>query len=226
MATAAATASTAASTTAANITAASRSGTQLAGNFNNFLTLLTTQLKNQSPTDPMDTNQMTNQLVQFASVEQQISMNKNLEQMVSLQQAAQFTAAAPMMGQRVEVEGDSLPLQGGGATVRLAPAGSARTANVVISDSAGRTLREAQVPLGQAAQDWRWDGKDTAGRQLPDGAYKVAVSGTNANGGTANAAFTVIGTATAAERVDGTLKLRMGSASFTFDKVRSITSGS
>ncbi|MDN4032164.1 flagellar hook assembly protein FlgD, partial [Chryseobacterium gambrini] len=60
--------------------------TQLAGSFNNFLTLLTTQLKNQSPTDPLDTNEMTAQLVQFASVEQQIAMNGNLESMVSLQQ--------------------------------------------------------------------------------------------------------------------------------------------
>jgi len=225
MATTAAAAATAANSAAIS-SAASKSGTQLAGNFNNFLSLLTTQLKNQSPTDPLDTNQMTNQLVQFASVEQQISMNKNLEQMVSLQQAAQLTAAAPLMGQRVEVEGDSLPLQGGSATVRLPAAGTARTARVAVMDSAGRTLREAQVSLGQAAQDWRWDGKDSAGRQLADGAYTVAVTGTDANGGAASTSFTVVGTATAAERTDGALKLRMGSATYTFDKVRSITSGS
>ena len=90
-------------------------------------------------------------------------------------------------------------------------------------DSAGRTLREAQVSLGQAAQDWRWDGRDSNGRQLADGPYKVAVTGADASGGAASAGFTVVGTATAAERVNGVLKLRMGGASYTFDKVRSLT---
>jgi len=199
---------------------------QLAGSFDNFLTLLTTQLKNQSPTDPLDTNQMTAQLVQFASVEQQISMNRNLEQMVSLQQAAQLTAAAPMLGRRVEVAGDSLPLQAGSATVRLPAAGHARMARVAVMDSSGRTVREAQVALGTTMQEWRWDGRDSTGKQLPDGAYKVAVSGANASGGNASVDFTVIGTATAAERNKGVLTLRMGAASYGFEAVRSITDGS
>ena len=207
--------------TAASAAAASR--TQLAGSFDNFLSLLTTQLKNQSPTDPLDTNQMTAQLVQFASVEQQIGMNKNLEQMVALQQAAQLTAASPMLGQRVEVEGDQLPLQDGSATVQLPPAGAARTARVTVLDSSGRTLREAQVTLGTASQDWSWDGRDTTGTKRADGVYKVAVTGADAGGGPTSTSFTVIGTATAAERADGALRLRMGAASFTFDKVRSIT---
>ncbi|MBI0534336.1 hypothetical protein D9599_01950 [Roseomonas sp. KE2513] len=224
MATTAAAATTAASSTTAG-SMASKSGTQLAGNFNNFLALLTTQLKNQSPTDPLDTNQMTNQLVQFASVEQQISMNKNLEQMVSLQQAAQLTAAAPLMGQRVEVEGDSLPLQNGTATIRLPAGGNARMAEVTVTDSAGRTLRKTQVKLGQSAQDWQWDGRDATGNKLADGAYRVAVTGADASGGAAATSFTVIGTATAAERADGVLRLRIGGATYTFDKVRSIGAG-
>ena len=213
-----------ASTTAASASAGAR--TQLAGNFDNFLTLLTTQLKNQSPTDPLDTNQMTAQLVQFSSVEQQIAMNKNLEQMVSLQQAAQLTAAAPMLGQRVEVEGDTLPLQDGSGTLRLPAAGNARTARVAVLDSSGKTLREAQVTLGTEAQNWVWDGRDSEGKKLADGAYKVAVTGADASGGTAATSFTVIGTATAAERSNGVLQLRMGSASYGFNKVRSLSSGS
>ncbi|WP_338663423.1 flagellar hook assembly protein FlgD [Pararoseomonas sp. SCSIO 73927] len=199
--------------------------TQLAGSFNNFLTLLTTQLKNQSPTDPLDTNEMTAQLVQFASVEQQIAMNGNLESMVALQQAAQLTAASPMLGQRVEVQGDQLPLQDGRATVRLPAAGAARTARVAILDGSGKVLREAQVRLGAAGQDWSWDGKDANGKQLPDGAYKVAVTGADTNGGPATTSFTVVGTATAAERVNGALRLRMGAASYGFDAVRSIAGG-
>ena len=66
---------------------------QLAGNFNTFLTLLTTQLQNQDPLDPLDTNQFTQQLVEFASVEQQVDMNTNLQTLISLQQTSEATSA-------------------------------------------------------------------------------------------------------------------------------------
>ena len=57
----------------------------LAQNFDTFLTLLTTQLKNQNPLEPLDTNQFTSQLVQFAQVEQQLKSNDQLATLVSLQ---------------------------------------------------------------------------------------------------------------------------------------------
>ena len=75
----------------------------IAGNFQTFLTLLTTQLKNQNPLDPLDTNQFTSQLVQFARVEQQLKSNDQLSSLVSLQQTAQNTAALEFVGQKVGV---------------------------------------------------------------------------------------------------------------------------
>src|SRR5205807_7907654 len=96
-------------TTAAS-TAASASGLEkdtIAGNFQNFLTLLTTQLKNQSPLDPLDTNQFTAQLVQFAQVEQQLKANTQLTTLVTLQQTAQNTAALNFVGQKVDVTGST-----------------------------------------------------------------------------------------------------------------------
>ena len=56
----------------------------MSSNFDTFLTLLTTQLQNQDPLSPMDSNQFTQQLVQFSQVEQQINSNKNLESLISL----------------------------------------------------------------------------------------------------------------------------------------------
>src|SRR6266850_4545788 len=70
----------------------------LAGNFQTFLTLLTTQLKNQNPLDPLDTNQFTQQLVQFAQVEQQMNMNTSLGTLISLQKTAQATTALTFVG--------------------------------------------------------------------------------------------------------------------------------
>jgi len=59
----------------------------IAGNFQTFLTLLTTQLQNQNPLDPLDTNQFTQQLVMFAQVEQQLKQNDQLATLVSLEKS-------------------------------------------------------------------------------------------------------------------------------------------
>ncbi|MGC1466407.1 MAG: flagellar hook capping FlgD N-terminal domain-containing protein, partial [Pseudolabrys sp.] len=71
---------------------------EIASNFTEFLQLLTTQLQNQNPLDPLDTNQFTQQLVQFAQVEQQMNTNTQLQTLVSLQQTAQSTAALSYVG--------------------------------------------------------------------------------------------------------------------------------
>src|SRR5712675_173516 len=88
----------------------------LAGNFQTFLTLLTTQLKNQNPLDPLDTNQFTQQLVQFAGVEQQLKSNDQLATLVSLEKTAQATTALAYVGQTVAVDGQTAALKNNQAT--------------------------------------------------------------------------------------------------------------
>lgn len=210
---------------ATTTTATTASNTRLAGDFNTFLTLLTTQLQNQSPTDPLDTNQMTNQLVQFASVEQQIGMNRNLERLIALQQASQVTAAAPLIGQRAEVTSDRLTLQDGQAELRLPAAGPARVAEIRVLDGTGRTVRADAVALGAAASGWTWNGQDLSGRTLADGAYRVQVTGRGANGEEVPVAFTVAGTITGAERTDGDMTLSLGGMSVGFEALRRLLPG-
>src|SRR5271170_6988266 len=83
---------------------------QLAGNFNSFLSLLTTQLQNQDPLDPLDTNQFTQQLVEFASVQQQVDMNTNMQTLISLQQTSEATSAMQMIGSNVTLNASSSAL--------------------------------------------------------------------------------------------------------------------
>src|ERR1044071_3093706 len=97
---------TSSSTTSSSTTTSGLDGDTIAGNFQTFLTLLTTQLKNQNPLDPLDTNQFTAQLVQFASVEQQLKSNDQLSTLVALQKTAQATQALNFVGQTVAVDGD------------------------------------------------------------------------------------------------------------------------
>ncbi|HEX2656031.1 MAG TPA: flagellar hook capping FlgD N-terminal domain-containing protein, partial [Xanthobacteraceae bacterium] len=109
---------TAATNTANAVSSASKA---LAGNFDTFLQLLTTQLKHQDPSAPLDTNQFTAQLVQFAGVEQQINMNTSMQSLIKLQQdqqataqqTAQVTQALQYMGQNVNVNGDTATLNNG-----------------------------------------------------------------------------------------------------------------
>src|ERR1700755_895860 len=84
--------------------------TQIAGNFQSFLTLLTTQLQNQNPLSPLDTNQFTQQLVEFAGVQQQINTNDALTSLVSLQLATATTQALNFVGKTANVAGNTTAL--------------------------------------------------------------------------------------------------------------------
>ncbi|MBY0339334.1 MAG: flagellar hook assembly protein FlgD [Acetobacteraceae bacterium] len=199
-----------ASTAATSAAQAPPSGTAAARNRvamdqASFLQLLTTQLRNQDPSSPMDTNAMTQQLAQFASVEQQIAANQSLQSLLSLQQAASLVSAAPLVGQRVEVASDRLVLRGGAAQQVVLPsaaeAGGAARARIAVSDASGNLVREAIVPLGAP---WSWDGRNGAGRAAPDGTYTLAVTGLDAQGGTRGAlTASVAGTVTGITRGDG-----------------------
>src|SRR5271154_4930685 len=83
---------------------------QIAGNFQSFLQLLTTQLQNQNPLSPLDTNQFTQQLVEFAGVQQQINTNDSLATLVSLQQTAQSSQALEFVGKTAVVKGSTAAL--------------------------------------------------------------------------------------------------------------------
>src|ERR1700744_5172969 len=103
--------------TAANGTSSSSGDamSQLSGNFDTFLTLLTTQLKNQDPTSPMDSSTFNQQLVEFSKVEQQINTNTNLRTPV-IQGSTQIgTYANSYLGKSLSVTNGNASLTGGAA---------------------------------------------------------------------------------------------------------------
>ncbi len=95
--------------------AATRSESQIAANFDTFLLLLTAQLKNQDPLEPMDSNQFTQQLVQFSQVEQQINANKNLESLIALTKARSSSDAVSYLGKTLTLTDGTAALMGGEA---------------------------------------------------------------------------------------------------------------
>jgi flagellar basal-body rod modification protein FlgD len=154
----------------------------IAGNFQTFLQLLTTQLKNQNPLDPLDTNQFTAQLVQFAQVEQQLKSNDQLSTLVALQQTAQATQALDYVGQTVAVDGDTAPLSNGSAVWRVT-VDKPVLATINITNSTGQTVMTSTRSLEAGKnQPLVWDGKDGSGLEWPDGNYKMSITAKDANG--------------------------------------------
>jgi flagellar basal-body rod modification protein FlgD len=176
--TTATTASSAAATAnAANSTAAN----QLAGNFDEFLKLLTTQLQNQDPLSPMDANQFTQELVQFSSVEQQIQSNTSLTTLISLQQNAQVTSALGFIGHNVVINGATTQLANGQATWNYNVSKPA-TAAISISDSTGKLVYSTTQTVSPGQQTFTWNGQTNDGNLLTSGSYKISITATDANG--------------------------------------------
>ena len=124
----------------------STAGSTLAGNFQTFLTLLTTQLQNQNPLDPLDTNQFTQQLVQFAGVEQQLRTNDQLTTLVSLQQTAQSTQALGFVGKTAVVDGSTTNLVNSAATWNSGRSRQTRTSPSPSPTRPGKTSSAATIP--------------------------------------------------------------------------------
>ena len=193
----------------------------LAGNFDNFLKLLMTQLKNQDPTSPLDTNQFTSQLVQFASVEQQINANTNLTQLIELTQGEQVLQASSLVGKHVVVKSDHIPLQDGAGQLNFSSP-VARSVAITITTDAGIKIRDAVISANAGDNQWAWDGRNNAGSRVPDGSYRIAVIGANADGTVAAQAFTVQGTATGVSRQDSKVNLQMGTQVAPFFAVQQV----
>ena len=193
----------------------------LSANFGDFLKLLMTQLQNQDPTSPLDTNQFTSELVQFSSVEQQINTNTSLTQLIQLTQAGEVMQASNITGKTVTVSSDHVPLQNGKATVKFSAPASEQVAIAIYSDT-GAKLSDATMTATKGTNTWTWDGTDSSGRTLPDGSYKVAVAGANADGTVSALPFSVVGTATGVLSQANAVQLQLGTLSVDFSKVQSV----
>jgi len=189
--------------------------TMIASNFTTFLQLLTTQLKNQNPLDPLDTNQFTQQLVQFAQVEQQMKSNDTLSTLVSIEKSAQSTSALALVGATVVVDGATTQLSNHQAAWSLAATKPA-TATVIIKDANGQTAYTGSFAVNAGSQNFVWDGHGNNGILWPDGAYTLTATATDASGQT-----TALSTQIQA-RVDSPPLLSINGQNYTMNQLRKI----
>jgi flagellar basal-body rod modification protein FlgD len=153
----------------------------IADNFDTFLQLLTTQLRNQNPLDPLDTNAFTQQLVQFSSVEQQLKTNEFLSALVQANTNSVQTNAVNYIGKTVSAEGVRSELVNGKAVWNFSLEDAADV-SVTIKDKSGNVVYTEQGELQAGTGQFTWDGKTSTGAKAPDGTYSISMTGLNAEG--------------------------------------------
>jgi flagellar basal-body rod modification protein FlgD len=193
----------------------------IAGNFNAFLTLLTTQLQHQDPLSPLDTNQFTSQLVQFASVEQQINMNTSLSTLISLQQTAQATAALNFIGTTVVVGGNTAQLTNGQASWNFAIASPA-TATINVLNASGKVVFSTTQAVQPGTQNFVWNGRNSAGNMSPLGSYTLSVTATGANGQPVPVATQVVGVVTGVNVNANPITLTVNGLSYPLNQITQV----
>jgi flagellar basal-body rod modification protein FlgD len=197
----------------------------IAGNFNTFLQLLTTQLKNQNPLDPLDTNQFTQQLVQFAQVEQQLNMNTSLSTMIALQQSSQATSAVSLLGQTVTVGGNTSTMNNGKAAWTFSSP-STGTATINIADSTGATVYSGTTPIQTGAQTYTWNGVGTNGTQYSSGNYTISITAKDANGQPITTSTDATGTVDSIDVSQNPPILTIGGQTYPLNQIKQVTRNS
>jgi flagellar basal-body rod modification protein FlgD len=201
---------TVAPTTSAAATQPSAAQQQLAGNFDTFLTLLTTQLQNQDPLNPMDSNQFTQQLVEFSQVEQQINTNDNLKTLIG--QGANQTGAYAVsyLGKAVTVTSGKAPLANGQAVWNYNLDATAAQTILTVTDSNGQTVYTGPGETAAGHHTFTWDGTSNTGAALPDGTYKLTVSPAAADGTSVQNEVSTTGVVSQVDMTGSTPQLMIG----------------
>ena len=216
--------SSAATTAASSQLASGASGganalSQLSSNYNDFLSLLMTQLQNQDPSSPMDANSFTQELVEFSSVEQQINTNTSLGQLIQMTQQDGLLQSSALVGKSVLVSNSDMPVQNGQGAIQFT-APTAEDVTITVSDANGNKLVSSTVAASQGTNNWTWNGQTSSGATAPNGDYKVTVA--SATGTKAALSYDAVGTVTGVQQSSGTLELQMGAVSDSLSNVQQV----
>lgn len=180
---------------------------QLSQNYNTFLKMLTTQLKNQDPMSPMDSAQFTQQLVMYSQVEQQINANTKLDSLISATNANQASSAIGYIGMQVDAPGNSFAYSGKPVALSYALPSNAAAATVTITDQNGNVVLSQKANTQAGTYNFTWDGKDANGAAVANGTYNITLSASDSNKTAINGTTGVPGIVDGVETDSGTVYL-------------------
>lgn len=148
------------------------SGTSSSADFSTFLRLLTTQLQNQDPLNPMEGSEFAVQLATFSGVEQQAHTNKLLGEMIAQTGAGGLGQTAGWIGKEAL---STVPVWFGdeALTLDIAPDPRADDVALIVLDAEGREMTREMIGTGTGQVEWF--GRDASGQKLPDGRYSFRI---------------------------------------------------
>ena len=162
-----------------NSNSSTNNNNSVSDNMEQFLTLLTTQLQNQSPLDPMNPTEFTGQLAQYSSLEQQIKTNDYLASVISSVQGA---SAISYLNQDVRLDGNEAPIQDGKASWSYTLQDEAAEVTITIKDADGNTLYTADGSKTKGPHDFTLD-LEEAGIDAGDlDSLFITISATDSSG--------------------------------------------
>jgi len=202
-----------------NAAASATGRARLAENFDTFLTLLTSQLKNQDPLSPMDSTQFTQQLVQMTGVEQQLLTNDLLEKLVS-NTGSGISTAVSLIGKEVRADADVAALSGGKAEWVYKLDRAASDVKIEVLDSKGRIVQTV-APTENAAGEhtFKWDGKTAGGSTAADGVYSLRVTAKDSSGTAVATGVVAQGVVTGVQQIDGQTVVTINGAQIPWEKI-------
>ena len=196
---------------------------QLASSYDTFLKLLTTQIQNQDPLSPLDSNQFTQQLVQMTGVQQQLYSNDLLKQLVS-NTGTGMAQAVSVIGREVTADSARSTLSGGRASWSYNLGRDAASVKLEVLDANGRTVAvSAPTNLKAGDQAFTWNGSDLTGLKRADGGeYSLRVTPTDVSGASIASKVFQRGVVTGVEQVAGQSVLSIGGTKVPWTAVTSV----
>lgn len=155
---------------------------KLANEFDDFLVLLTTQLQNQDPLDPMDSGEFTQQLVAFTGVEQQIQTNQNLELLANLSRLQNLASSASYLGNDALTFRDLGDHDGTGIKWQYQNTLPTDSLTLEVRDTDGNLVYSEVGETGIGFHEFNWDGLTADGEVAEAGEYKLEITAKNEDG--------------------------------------------
>lgn len=194
----------------------------LAATYSQFLTLLTTQLKNQDPLDPMDSKDMTNQMIQLSGVEQQISQTDKMNELLMINQATAVNGALSYIGKEVDYVGGELEYKGSPVGIKYYLDKDASKVKVSVFDKDKKLIWSGDGELKAGGHLINWDGKDKDGKVVAAGDYKVEVGAVDKDNKAVKTTTIVPSTVDGIETTDGQVLLNIGSQKVAIGSIQAV----
>ena len=156
---------------------AASKATSISSDYEMFLKLLTTQMTNQDPTNPMDSADYAVQLATFSQVEQQVKTNDLLTSLATQMGVMGMSEYANWVGMEARSESPGYFDGTNSVTISPNPVKGATETTVVVSDAAGKEVSRYNIPV--SSDSIEWNGKDAAGNALPAGNYTFKLESYN-----------------------------------------------